>query len=131
MNGLDEVRVDKWLWAVRLFHTRSQAIEACRAGHVKWSGESVKPARGVRVGEVLEVRVGPVRRTVRVLQLLERRVGAPRVPEFIEDLTAPEEYARASEARRVSEQLRPKGRGRPTKRERRALEQFLGAEEGG
>ena len=121
-----EVRIDKWLWAVRVFKTRSLAIEACKAGHVKVGGESVKPARDLRVGEVITVRRGPVIRTVKVRGLLERRVGADRVADFLEDLTPPEEYARRKEAEAMVMPSRERGKGRPTKRDRRLLRDFFG-----
>ncbi len=120
------LRIDKWLWAVRLFRTRSMAIEACRAGHVKAGGESVKPAHAVRVGEVIAIRLGAMVRTVRVRGLIEKRVGAGLVSECLEDLTPPEEYAKRREAGALPGGTRPRGSGRPTKRERRILEQFMG-----
>ena len=80
MHSLESVRIDKWLWAVRLFKSRSLATEACNAGHVKIGGDSVKPARPVRVGEEINMLAGRVNRTVRVLALLERRAPARRVP---------------------------------------------------
>lgn len=120
-----EVRIDKWLWAVRLFKTRTQAIEACRAGHVKVEGERVKPARELRVGETLTVQLGPRRRTVRVLALLDRRVGAKQVVAYLEDLTPPEEDSRRRETPGAVPPVRDRGMGRPTKRDRRLLDRFL------
>ncbi len=123
-GGPVDVRIDKWLWAVRLFKTRGLATEACAAGHVKVNGQRAKPGRAVRPGEVIEAQVGEIRRTVRVLVPLDRRVGARIVPEYAEDLTPPE----VLNAPRVSlpESLfhRPKGTGRPTKRDRRLLERM-------
>jgi ribosome-associated heat shock protein Hsp15 len=121
---MTEIRIDKWLWAVRLFPTRSTAIEACRAGHVKVGGESVKPAHPARPGTVLTVQKGPVLRTVRILSPLERRVGAKQVPKFCEDLTPPEELAKRESSARQPGFDWPKGRGRPTKRDRRVLERL-------
>src|SRR3954466_14297583 len=94
MQAISTVRLDKWLWAVRLYKSRSLAIQACQGGHVKIAGHRIKPSRELRPGEVITALTGRVHRTVKVLALLEQRVGAPRVPEFLEDLTPPEEYAR-------------------------------------
>lgn len=116
-------RLDKWLWAVRLYKTRSLAIAACQAGHVKIDEKRVKPSRPVRLGEVIEARTGDIVRRYRVLAFLERRVGAKVVPEFAEDLTPPEELANRCEPRLEPLFHRPKGTGRPTKRDRRLLDQ--------
>ncbi|MBL9126269.1 MAG: RNA-binding S4 domain-containing protein [Verrucomicrobiales bacterium] len=117
-------RVDKWLWAVRLFKTRSLAAQACRCGQVRIDEHPVKASRDVRPGDVLQVRTGPVTRTVRVRAILEDRIGAAKVPAFLEDLTPPEELRRLKEAS-MNPAWRPPGAGRPTKRERRLLEAFL------
>src|SRR5512139_1264768 len=85
-------RVDKWLWAVRLCKTRSQATQACRAGHVKIAGEAVKPARAIRVGDVLQIQVDVITRTVKVIGFPTSRVGAKLVSQFVEDQTPPSEY---------------------------------------
>ena len=115
------MRIDKWLWAVRVFKTRSQATQACRAGHVKVGGQNIKPSRPVRPGEILTAQVGHLTRTVRVLGLLHHRLGAAAVGEFMEDLTPAEEYAKRREPNLRPLVLRPKGSGRPTKRDRRML----------
>ena len=119
------VRIDKWLWAVRVCRTRTQAAEACRGGHVRVNDHPAKASREVRPGDVVKVRTGTLLRTLRVVAVLENRVGAPRVPEFLEDLTPPEEIARAREQAAGSGPRREAGTGRPTKRERRLLESFL------
>ena len=122
---LSEVRMDKWLWAVRLFKTRSLAIQACNNGRVCIQGVPVKPARAARVGEVITVSVEGLTRTVRVLRPIERRVSASLAAECLEDLTPAEEYARVKEAREgVGFAPRPQGSGRPTKRDRRALDRL-------
>jgi ribosome-associated heat shock protein Hsp15 len=123
--ALERVRIDKWLWAVRLFKSRSLASAACNAGHVKIAGVNVKASREVHVGEVVSALAGRVNRIVKVLGLLENRVGAKLVPQFLEDQTSPEEYARArAEAAQAADHFR-RGFGRPTKKERRQLEGFL------
>jgi len=125
MPALESVRIDKWLWSVRLYKSRSLATEACHAGHVKIGGSSVKPSRDVRDGEKMTVFAGRVLRTVRVLALLDQRVGARLVSRFLEDLTPPEEYARAREAALQARVRFPAGFGRPTKKQRRQLERFF------
>ena len=125
MQPAHSVRLDKWLWAVRLYKSRSLAIQACQAGHVKIGGQRVKPSRGIHPGEVISALAGQVQRTVKVLGLLEQRVGAPRVSEFLEDLTPPEEYARARAEALAAAPRFPKGLGRPTKKQRRQLESFF------
>lgn len=119
-------RLDKWLWAVRLFRTRSLATEACRAGDVTIDDRPLKPARDVRPGETLHVRQGVMRRTVVVLGVPPSRVGAARVPEFLEDRTPPEERQKVKEQAVQHLLARERGSGRPTKRERRDLEAWLG-----
>lgn len=119
-------RLDKWLWAVRLFKTRSLAGDACRAGSVTINELPAKPARAVRVGEVIRVRQGLVLRTLRVLGVPRSRVGAKVVPQFCDDQTPPEEFAKAR-ANPVQQTLaREKGSGRPTKRDRRLLDSLFG-----
>jgi len=124
MSPYIEVRIDKWLWAVRVFKTRSLAIEACHAGHVRIGDQRVKASRCVRPGDIVTAQAGEITRTLKVVVPIERRVGAAAVPQFMEDLTPPEEYAKPRE--RSVEPLfhRPKGVGRPTKRDRRMLDQL-------
>ena len=114
------VRIDKWLWMVRLFKTRSIATEACNAGKVKLNGENVKPSRDVRVGEVYEVHIGSLHKTVEVVGAPKSRVGAPLVPDYCTDLTPQSEYDRIKTLK--TQEFRPHGLGRPTKRERRQLD---------
>lgn len=119
-------RIDKWLWTVRVFKTRSLATDACRAGSVEIGGQTVKPSRDVRAGETISVRQGLVTRTVVVLGLPVRRIGPKLVAQFCEDRTPPEEYEKAR-VRPVEQFLaREKGSGRPTKRERRAIDRLFG-----
>ena len=121
---MEEVRVDKWLWAVRVFKTRSIATEACKKGRVSIGGVTIKPSRTIRVGEVITVRKPPIEYSFRVVQLLGSRVGAKRVAEFMENVTPREQYE-LLELQRVSGFVdRAKGLGRPTKKDRRDLDQF-------
>jgi ribosome-associated heat shock protein Hsp15 len=118
------VRLDKWLWAVRVFKTRALACEACRHGHVTMSGQPARPSREVRVNDVLVVRKDNLTRQFKVLQVLDRRVGAPKAREYAEDQTAPSELEKPREANFRPFFFRPKGSGRPTKKERRQMDQF-------
>lgn len=116
------MRIDKWLWAVRVFKTRSQAAAACAAGHVQVNGRPVKASKRVQPGELISADNGVLVRTVRVVGLLEQRIGAPRVPEFLEDLTPASEYSKPREPTPAPGWMR--GRGRPTKRDRRAIDRL-------
>ena len=125
MSATDSVRMDKWLWAVRIFKTRSLASDACRQGHVTVAGQPVKPARDVKVNEVVVVKKDDLTRTYKVLQLLQQRVGAPAAREYFEDQTPESELQKAREPRLKPLFFRPKGMGRPTKKERRAINDIL------
>lgn len=126
MNEPQSVRIDKWLWAVRIFKTRSVAIEACRKGQVKIGGNTVKPSRDVHVGEIIVTTSGEITRTLKVLNLLDRRVGAQAAKEFVEDQTPAAEYEKLRERKFLPPVfVRPKGAGRPTKKERRDLEKLF------
>lgn len=125
METAGDVRLDKWLWAARIFKTRTQAAEACRAGHVKCEGTPLKPAHNVRPGMVLTVQQGDITRTLRILGCLERRVGAAVARQFVEDLTPPGEYQKRRAPEFQPLLLRPKGMGRPTKKQRRQLRGLL------
>ncbi|MCR5190249.1 MAG: RNA-binding S4 domain-containing protein [Bacteroidales bacterium] len=118
---MEKTRMDKWLWEVRLFKSRSLATEACNAGKVKVAGTNCKPAREVKVGEEVQVRIGALLRTVRVLDAPKSRIPAVKVPDYYLDLTPPEEYERVRIARMQTEH-RDAGIGRPTKRNRRQIE---------
>lgn len=126
MEPVHEVRIDKWLWAVRLYKTRSIATTACKAGHVKMAGENLKPSHLVRLGQIFSARTGDITRTVKAIGLLDRRVGPKLVDQYAEDLTPAAEYLRAAEDRRQPQAPhRPKGSGRPTKKDRREMESLL------
>jgi ribosome-associated heat shock protein Hsp15 len=124
MNLPAEVRLDKWLWAVRVFKTRSIATHACAAGHIKIQGRNVKPSHIIRPGQIVSARVGDVTRTLKVLVPIQQRVGAKDLPRYAEDLTPETEYQKARERRFDPLFTRPRGAGRPTKKERRALDQL-------
>jgi len=114
-------RLDKWLWAVRIFKTRTQAAEACRLGRVTIVGQRAKPARNVVVGDLIVVQQGEVTRTLKALGWLERRVGASVAKDYCQDLTPASEYEKRRARNSQPMAFRPKGSGRPTKKERRAL----------
>ncbi len=123
MESAASVRMDKWLWAVRLYKTRSIAAAACAGGKVHVQGQAVKPARPVHIGEVITAITGEITRVVKVTGLIERRVGAKIAVQFVEDLTPASEYEKPRERRFLPPvALRPKGTGRPTKKERRETE---------
>ncbi|MCB1014361.1 MAG: RNA-binding S4 domain-containing protein [Acidimicrobiales bacterium] len=116
---MDETRVDRWLWAVRVHKTRSAATDACRGGHVRVNGRPAKPATPVRVGDRVEATVGPRRRVLEVARVIDKRVGAPVAAECLVDHTPPD--TRPVEATGGAPR-RDRGTGRPTKKERRQLD---------
>ena len=129
MDPTATTRVDRWLWSVRLFKTRTLAARACTAGHVRVNGQAVKPSRALRPGDLVNALLGEITRTVKVLAILERRVGAKSVAQYLEDHTPRSEYEKAREKFSAPTGLRPKGAGRPTKRDRRVLTSFFGEAE--
>ncbi len=129
MEATPAVRIDKWLWAVRLFRTRSAAADACNGGKVTVNGLNAKPSRSIRAGDVVTAHTGLLTRTVRVTLAIERRVGAALVPRHLEDLTPAAEYEAARQRNSAPVGgYRPPGAGRPTKRDRRILQSFFGDE---
>jgi ribosome-associated heat shock protein Hsp15 len=122
---MEEVRIDKWMWAVRIFKTRTIAADACKKNRVSIKGMNVKPSHMIHVGEIIEVRKPPITFSFKVLALTESRMGAKLVPGFMENVTLPEQYE-ILEMNRISGFVnRAKGLGRPTKKERRDMEQFM------
>ncbi len=121
MNPPTSVRVDKWLWAVRVFKSRSLAATACREGRVTIAGQTVKASREVRIQDLIQAKTGDITRTLKVLCLLEQRVGAQAAREFMEDITPPSEYEKRKDPALQPIFFRPKGAGRPTKKDRRTL----------
>lgn len=125
---MDEARVDKWLWAARIFKTRSMAAAACKKGQVSLNGAPLKPSRTVRVGDIINVRKPPVTYSFKIKQAIEKRVGAKLIPEILENVTPPAQYE-LLEMNRISGFVnRAKGTGRPTKKDRRSLEEFTAPE---
>lgn len=120
-----ECRVDKWLWAVRMFKTRSLAADACKKGRVLMQGVAVKPSRELKVGDVLQVRRNPIIYTFKVVALTQNRVGAKLVPQFMENVTAPDQLELLEVLKLDQSNRRAKGLGRPTKKERRDLDDFF------
>ena len=120
----NEARIDKWLWAARIFKTRTVAAAACKKGQVTMKGVALKPSRIIRVGDIIDVRKPPVTWSFRVLQAIERRVGAKLVPEVLENVTSPEQYELLEMSRISGFVGRAKGTGRPTKKDRRTLDDF-------
>ena len=123
-----EARIDKWLWAVRIFKTRTIAAEACKKGRISINDVPAKPSKSVREGDIVKVRKAPVTYTFKVLQAIENRVGAKLVPEMMENLTTPDQYNILEMNRIGSFVKRAAGLGRPTKKDRRDMEDFLVAD---
>lgn len=125
MNETAEVRIDKWLWAVRLFKTRSQASEACKKRQVMIEDMPVKPSRNIKAGDIVQVKKPPVIYSFKVLKVSEKRMGAKLVYDFMKDVTPPEQIE-ILELQKINLHLnRIKGTGRPTKKDRRDLEDFF------
>lgn len=120
-----EARLDKWLWAARIFKTRTIAADACKNGRVMIDGVKMKPSRMIKEGDVLQVRKPPVTYSFKVLKAIQNRVGAKLVPEVLENVTTPDQYE-LLEMNRISGFVgRARGTGRPTKKERRELDDFV------
>ena len=127
----DEARIDKWLWASRIFKTRTFAADACKNGRVMVNDVLVKPSRMVKVGDVISVRKPPVTYSFRILKTIEQRVGAKLLPDIYENITTPDQYE-LLEMNRISGFVdRARGTGRPTKKDRRAMDAFVGPSLGG
>ena len=119
-------RIDKWLWAARIFKTRSIAADACKNGRVTIGGVNVKPSHTVKAGETVSVRKPPVTYSFKILKTIEQRVGAKLLPEIYENVTSPDQYE-LLEMNRISGFVnRARGMGRPTKKDRRAMDAFVG-----
>lgn len=124
---MDSVRIDKYLWAIRVFKTRSDAADACNGNKVKLNGVNAKAAKAVKPGDTIEVRRGSALFSYRVVKLSESRMGAALVPDFAENLTPLEELEKLRPPKETIVLQRDKGSGRPTKKERRQLEDLMDA----
>ena len=125
----EEARIDKWLWAARIFKTRSIAADACKNGRVTIGGVNVKPSHVIKAGEIVAVRKSPVTYSFKILKTIEQRVGAKLLPEIYENVTPPDQYE-LLEMNRISGFVdRARGTGRPTKKDRRAMDAFLSLED--
>lgn len=122
---MSEVRIDKYLWAMRIYKTRSIASDACKNGRITMNGIQLKPSRTFHIGDIFSVRKGPITYTYRVLQLSENRLGAKLVPDYIQDITSPAQLEILELARLAGQSGRDRGTGRPTKKDRRDIETFM------
>ncbi len=123
---MSHVRLDKWLWAVRLYKTRSQATEACKGGKIKIAGLHAKPSREINEGDEIEIHTSGIIKKVRVKKATKNRVSAALVPDLMEDLTPAEELEKLQMMRQLNYEKRLRGTGRPTKKERRVLDRLKG-----
>ena len=121
----DEARIDKWLWAARIFKTRSIAADACKNGRVTINNVNVKPSHMVKAGETISVKKPPITYSFHILKPIEQRVGAKLIPEVYENVTDPKQYELLEMSRISGFVDRARGTGRPTKKERRALDAFI------
>ncbi len=122
---MDSARIDKWLWAARIFKTRSIAADACKNGRITKNGMTMKPSHMVKVGEVVSVKKPPVTYSFRILKAIEQRVGAKLLPEIYENVTDPKQYELLEMSRISGFVDRARGTGRPTKKDRRAIDAFV------
>jgi len=122
---MNEARIDKWLWAARIFKTRSIAADACKNGRVTLNGVNLKPSRTIKEGDVVSVKKPPVTYSFKVLKTIEQRVGAKLLPDIYENITDPKQYELLQMSRISGFIDRAHGTGRPTKKERRALDAFV------
>ena len=121
----DVARIDKWLWAARIFKTRSIAADACKNGRVTISGTNVKPSHTIKVGEIINVKKPPITYSFQVLQTIEKRVGAKLIPEVYKNVTDAKQYELLEMSRISGFVDRARGTGRPTKKDRRQLDAFV------
>ena len=122
---MDQVRIDKFLWSIRVFKTRGDAGEACKSGKVYVNGSQVKSSKDIKTGDTIEVRKGAVRFKYQVIALTDRRIGAPLVANFILDVTPQSELDKLAAPRETIFLSRERGAGRPTKRERREIDSLM------
>lgn len=120
-----EVRVDKWLWAVRLFKTRSIATEACKKGKILINNSPVKPSRTIKIGDIISIKQNPILYSFKVVALLQNRIGPKLVADFREDVTTPDQLELIELGKIAAQTNRARGTGRPTKKERRDIDDFF------
>lgn len=123
-----EARIDKWLWAARIYKTRTLAADACKNGRITINGAQTKPSRTVKVGDKVGVKKPPITYTFLVKQSIEKRVGAKLLPDILENITTPEQYELLEMSRISGFVDRARGTGRPTKKDRRAIDDFQAPE---
>ncbi len=116
------IRIDKWLWAVRIYKTRNLAADACRAGKVRINDKPVKPSHEVKLNEAIVINLTPLIKTVKVIGILKNRVAAKLVEDYLEDMTPQEEYDKLKLMRELNYEHRRRGEGRPTKKQRRMID---------
>ena len=120
----ESARLDKWLWAARIFKTRSMAADACKNGRVTVGGANAKPSRTVKAGETISVKKPPITYSFKILNAIETRVGAKLIPQVYEDATDPKQYELLEMSRISGFVDRARGTGRPTKKDRRAIDDY-------
>ena len=119
---MDELRIDNYLWSIRVYKTRTDATDACKGGKVRVNGSDIKPSKGVKVGDMITARKGAVMYTYKVLELIDKRQGAKLVPRYAENLTPQEELDKLRAPVETFFLKRDRGAGRPTKKDRRQME---------
>ena len=117
----NSIRIDKWLWAVRVFKTRSLASQACKAGKIKIDGNNVKASRDIKIEDIVTVQIGQLSKSIKAIGLIKNRVSAKLAVENYEDLTPDEEYEKIKSQNEMKTEYRDHGSGRPTKKERRII----------
>jgi len=119
---MEVLRIDKWLWSVRVYKTRSQAADACKKGRIKLQDKEVKASHEVKIGEIFTIRLDKYTKTLKVIDLLKNRVGAKMLSGYIQDLTPTEEYEKLKLINDIKIEQREHGSGRPTKKDRRDID---------
>jgi len=129
MQNESSQRIDKWLWEVRLFKTRSLATDACKAGKIKIDGQNIKASKELKAGDVITVSLNPLFKTIKILQFPKSRLGAKLVAGYYEDLTPQSEYDRVKMIEDTNSEYRDRGAGRPTKKQRRIIDTLKNSKE--
>lgn len=124
----NKVRIDKWMWAVRIFKTRSMAAEACKKGKVTIGGVTIKPSREVRLSEIIDIRIPPITRSYEVLDISGKRMSAKLAVDFVKDVTAQDQLDLLDATRVHGFEKRDRSIGRPTKHDRRMIDKLKGVD---